>query len=231
MDENNDIYGFETKGQLFLQSVYPEDNINSFNKELKDFFVKNSIYVHLQKNYDINEDKFYINNTYTLLTNNHKIQYYYSPVINNRGSINRINDLGFIEIVNADKLFRNLSLYFDIDLISKLVHKISSQSWKLESINIEIYNNVTNPNSFKYEEKRLKAIVFLSTIQTDDAGTYTYIDKTNNNKMEMKNENVNKFYGKGGDLLLMDTSGYHKIIPQTNCTSVYLVFYYSRRET
>lgn len=227
MEENNDLYGFETNGHLFLQSVYTEDTINSFNKELKDFFVKNSIYVHLQKNYDVNEDSFFVNNTYTLLTNNQKIQYYYSPVINNRGNINRISDAGFIEIVNADRLFRNLVIYFDIDLISKLVHKISSQAWKLQQINIEVYNNVINPNGFHFEEKRLKVIVFLSTIQNDDSGTYTYIEKTNNNKMEVKNENIRQFYGKGGDIVIMDTNGYHKIMPQKQCTSVYLICYFT----
>jgi hypothetical protein len=228
MVEKNDYYGFETNGHLFLQSVYNEDSIHNFNKELKDFFVKNSIYVHLQKNYDVNEDSFFVNNTYTLLTNNQKIQYYYSPVINNRGNINRTSDAGFIEIVNADRLFRNLPLYFDIDLISKLVHKVSSESWKLQQINIEVYNNVGHPNGFHYEEKRLKVIVFLSTIQNDDSGTYSYIEKTNNNKMEVKNENIKLFYGKGGDILIMDSNGYHKLMPQKQCTSVYLVFYFTQ---
>jgi hypothetical protein len=164
MDDNdNDPYGFETKGHIYLTNVYSNDIIQNFNKELKDFFVKNSIYVQLQKNYDVNEDKFFVNNTYTLLTNKQKILYYYSPVINNRGNINRINDIGFIEIVNAEKLFKNLLIYFDIDLIIKLVHKISSKSWKLEHINIEIHNNVTNPNGFHFNEKRMAFIVFLSS--------------------------------------------------------------------
>ena len=79
------------------------------------------------------------------------MQYYYLPVIDNRGSHNRINDVGMIDIYNIDKLFPNIFELFNIDLILTILHKITESKWKLLRSNIQICSNVTNPNSFHFE--------------------------------------------------------------------------------
>jgi hypothetical protein len=73
--------------------------------------VKNEIYTHLKKRHDVNESKYFVNNTYTSLDSYQKIQFYYLPVIDNRGGHNRINDVGMIDMYNADKLIPEICKY------------------------------------------------------------------------------------------------------------------------
>lgn len=39
------------------------------------------------------------------------MQYYYLPVIDNRGGHNRITDVGMIDFYNAEKLFPNIKIF------------------------------------------------------------------------------------------------------------------------
>ena len=102
--DNKNSYDFNEKGVLFLKSVYTLEIIENINKDIREFMTNNSIYIHLKKRHDVVEEKFFVNNTYTSLDNYKKMQYYYLPVIDNRGSHNRINDVGMIDIYNVDKL-------------------------------------------------------------------------------------------------------------------------------
>jgi hypothetical protein len=224
--ENNKLSDFNEKGSLFLSSVYTKDIIEEFNKNIRDFMNNNNIYTHLKKRHDVVEDNFYVNNTYTTLDNYNKMQYYYLPVIDNRGSHNRTNDIGMIDIFNVDKLFPSLFKLFDIDLILIILNKITGIKWKLLRSNIQICSNVSNPNSFHFEnvDKCIKYTIYLSDILNDDYGPPIYIEKTHISKTSIKNENIKTFLGNKGDVLISYQNGIHRKLPQKNNTVGFLVF-------
>jgi hypothetical protein len=171
---------FNEKGSLFLSSVYSLEMIEEMNKYIREFLTKNNIYTHLKKRHDVVEDNFFVNNTYTSLDNYKKMQYYYLPVIDNRGSHNRTNDVGMIDIYNIEKLFPNLFNLFDIDLILTILYKITDIKWKLLRSNIQICSNVSNPNSFHFEniDKCIKYTIYLSDIMENEYGPPIYIERT-----------------------------------------------------
>jgi predicted RNA-binding protein Jag len=222
MNSNN----FNEIGALFLKSVYNINIIEDFNKEIRDFFTKNHIYEHIRKKNDVTEETFFVNNTYSSLNNYTKMQHFYIPVIDNRGSHNRSTDVGMIDIYNADKLFPSIFKDFNIELIQTLLFKITNKKWKLLRTNIQICSNVTNSNSFHFEntETCIKFMIYLSDIINDDCGAPVYIEKSHNIKNNIKNENIKIFHGNKGDVLISYQNGFHRKLPQKNYTSGFLVF-------
>lgn len=223
--DNKKTYEFNEKGYLFLQSVFTLDEIESINKDIRDFMNKNGIYTHLQKRHDVVEDTFFVNNTYTSLDNYKKMQFYYLPVIDNRGSHNRTNDVGMIDIYNVEKLIPTIYQYVNMELVLIILEKISGQKWKLLRTNIQICNNVTNPNSFHFEniDKCIKFTIYLSDVITEEYGPPMFIERTHLNKTNIKNEDIKSFYGKKGDILISYQNGIHRKFPQRNKTVGFLV--------
>jgi len=219
-------YDFNGKGYLFLKDVYSLEIINKINQEIKDFMNENNVYGHLQKKNDVQEKNFYVNNTYDSLNNFKKMQYYYLPVIDNRGSHNRTTDLGMTDIFNAEKLLPNIFTYFDMNVILTILQKITGIQWKLDRTNIQICNNVSNPNSFHFEniDKCIKYTIYLSDILNNDNGPPMYIEKTHIDKTNIKNEYIKTFLGKKGDVLISFQTGIHRKLPQKNSISGFLVF-------
>jgi len=227
---NKNSYDFNEKGVLFLKSVYSLEIIESFNKDVREFMTNNNIYGHIKKRHDVVEEKFFVNNTYTSLDNYKKMQYYYLPVIDNRGSHNRINDVGMIDMYNDDKLFPNIFTSFNIELMTTILNKISGSKWKLLRVNIHISSNVTNPNSFHFEnsDKCIKYAIYLSDILNDDCGAPMYIENTHDVKNNIKNENIKTYYGGKGDVLISYQNGLHRKLPQKNYTCGFLVFNFEK---
>ena len=219
-------YNFNEKGYLFLNSVYSLEIIEEFNQNIREFMTKNNIYGHLKKRHDVQEETFFVNNTYTSLDNYKKMQFYYLPVIDNRGSHNRINDVGMIDIYNIDKLFPNLFTLFDMNVIITILNKITGIKWKLLRSNIQICSNVTNPNSFHFEniEKCIKYVIYLSDVLINDNGPPIYIETTHNIKNNIVNSFIKTFNGKKGDVLISYQNGIHRKLPQKNSTVGFLVF-------
>ena len=218
-------YEFNTKGYVFLKSVYDTNIIETFNYEIRTFMNDNNVHGLLNKKEDENMGTFYVNNTYSLLNNYHKIQHYYLPVIDNKGTRDRKTDLGLIDIFNADKLFPNIVNYFDINLMLILLNKMTGTNWKLLRTNIQISNNVSNPNSYHFENinKCIKFCIYLSDI-VDNNGALVYIEKTHEIKNEIKNEYIKTFNGNRGDVLISFQNGFHRKMPQKNGVNAFLVF-------
>ena len=218
-------YEFNTKGYVFLKSVYDTNIIETFNNEIRTFMNDNNVHGLLNKKEDENMGTFYVNNTYSLLNNYHKIQHYYLPVIDNKGTRDRKTDLGLIDIFNADKLFPNIVNYFDINLMLILLNKMTGTNWKLLRTTIQISNNVSNPNSYHFENinKCIKFCIYLSDI-VDNNGALVYIEKTHEIKNEIKNEYIKTFNGNRGDVLISFQNGFHRKMPQKNGVNAFLVF-------
>ena len=219
---------FTEKGHLFLKDVFPLDTIEQMNKDIRDFMQENNVYTHLLKKQDVQEEKFYVNNTYISLNSFAKMQYYYLPVIDNRGTHNRMNDVGMIDIYNADKLFPSIFTYFSIELILTILQKITNDGsrWKLQRTNIQICSNVMNPNSFHFEncETTIKCMIYLSDILSDFDGPPVYIEKTHIIKNNIKNLDIKTFLGNKGDVLFSYQNGLHRKLPLHNKTVGFLVF-------
>ncbi len=219
-------YYFNEKGYVFLSSVYNTDIINKFNDYLKDFMIKNNIYIHIKKRHDVTENEYFVNNTYTSVDTYQKIQYYFLPVIDNRGSRNRSNDIGMIDIYNAHKLLPDIYKYFDTNLLKIILNKITGSKWKLLRNNIQICSNVVNPCSFHFEniEKCIKITIYLSDIINNDYGPPMYIEGSHINKNNIKNDKIKTFLGNKGDILISFQNGLHRKLPQNNTTVGFVVF-------
>ncbi len=222
----SETYDFNDKGHLFLQSVFNKDIIEEINKDIREFLTNNNIYIHIKKRHDVTEDKYFVNNTYTSLNSYNKMQYYYLPVIDNRGSHNRSNDVGMIDIYNVIKLIPSINNFIDVNLLLAILYKITGTKWKLLRTNIQICSNVTNPTSFHFEstDKCIKIAIYLSDIPTDDYGPPVFIEYTHNIKTNFKNENIKKFHGNKGDMLISFQNGLHRKLPQNGTTVGFLVY-------
>jgi hypothetical protein len=217
---------FNEKGCVFLNSVFNLEIIEKFNLDIRELMTKNNIYIHLKKRHDVTEDNFFVNNTYTSLDNYKKMQYYFLPVIDNKGSHNRTTDVGMIDIYNIDKLIPNIFEYFNIELLLTIIQKITGSKWKLLRSNLQICSNVINPNSFHFEniDKCIKCTIYLSDILSNDYGPPIYIEKTHIIKNNIKNDDIKTFLGKKGDILISFQNGLHRKLPQNNTTVGFLVF-------
>ena len=225
---------FNTLGSVFLKSVYTNDIINEFNNTIKNFMIKNDIYVHLKKRHDVTEEKFFVNNTYLSLDSYQKMQFYYLPVIDNRGCHNRSNDVGMIDIYNAEKLIPEINKYFDITLLQTLLKKLTNSKWKLLRTNIHLSTNVINPSSYHFEniERCIKINIFLSDLLTIDDGPIVYINETHLFKNNIKNDNIKTYLGNKGDILISFQNGLHRKLPQKNNNTIgYLVFNFIEDKT
>jgi len=223
--ENKSKFDFDNKGYVFLKNVCTIDSIEKINQDIRDFMNNNNIYLHLKKRHDVSEELYFVNNTYTSLNSYNKMQYYYLPVIDNRGSHNRTNDVGMIDIYNVDKLIPSLYNNIDINLILTIINKISDTKWKLLRTNIQICSNVSNPTSFHFEntDKCIKFAIYLSDIINDDYGPPVFIEKTHIIKNNFKNDDIKKFNGNKGDVLISYQNGIHRKLPQKNTTVGFLV--------
>ncbi len=222
-------YSFEEKGCAFLKAVHSRESIEKFNADVRDFIQTNKIYSLIQVRYDVQEKNFFVNNTFGALNSYHKMQYYYLPVVDNRGSHNRTNDVGMLDFYNIDKLIPNINNYFDISLIQAIIGKLTGINWKFSRVNLHISSNVENPQGYHYDsfEKTLKYTIYLSDVSNCDYGALSYIEKSHMMNESIKQKDVKIFTGNKGDVLISYQQGYHRKMPQKFQSSTgYLTFYF-----
>jgi len=212
-------YPLETNGYLFFKAVYERDLVEAFNRELNEYITRNQIFVYLNKPMDMNEEEFYVNNTYSQMDNFDKMLYYMKPVIENRGNKNRVNDIGFYDFYQANRIFPNLLEIFQVKTLEAILNKTTTSRWKFHRANIHISNNVQRPIGFHSDGVRdeVRVLIYLSDILEEKQGTPSFIrySHTAIGKAEgIKRENVRNFIGEKGDILISYENGLHRKLPQ-----------------
>lgn len=228
-----DIIGLESKGYLFLRGIFSREVIDRTCFEVNQFMQMEGIYSHLQKRQDVPLQRYYINNTYGTLTNFQQIQHYFVPVIDNRGTYNRMTDVGVVDIYNADRLFPQIRNYFDLNLMNMLLMKTTGIEWKLTRVNLQIHSNVQNPMSFHFDggnEKNIKFMIYLCDIKDDLSGPPVFMDSTHRNKKNIKPSQSKIFHGEKGDVLISYQNGFHRKLSQkVQGTNMFLTFHFTTK--
>ena len=221
---------FLEKGYVFLKSVYTKENCHKLLHEFIQFYQEHHIQSHLNKREDSKTDYFYVNNTFNTLNSFHKQQYYYLPVIDNKGTHDRICDIGMIDFYNIQKLIPNILEYFDIKVMSAILFKLTQKEWKCDRINLQMNNNVQNPQNYHYDshEENIKFSIYLCDVKEMDEGPLSFIENTTKNKKFLNNQ-IKFFYGESGDVLISSQHGFHKKCPQKNSISYYLVLNFFKK--
>lgn len=226
-------YPLEKNGYLFLKSVFHPEIIDKLNYEIQGFMNEEGIYSHLQKRQDVSQSRYFVNNTYGALKNFYQLQHYYVPVIDNRGTYNRITDVGVIDFYNVDRLFPQIRTFFELDVIQMILLKTTGLEWKLNRINLQYYINVINPNSFHYDngnERHIKVTILLNDIFDEYSGPISYIEGSHLNKKGVKASQTKVFTGRKGDILISYQNGYHRRLPQRiQSTNGFLTFHFTTK--
>lgn len=214
---------FLKNGCVFLKSIYKVDDLEKIKNEFFNFLEENKVIEELNKKEDVRKNKYYINNTYNLLNSYHKMQYYYLPVFDNRAGHNRITDKGVIDVFNVHKILPSINEIINLDLILTILQKLTKKDWKFLRINLQINNNVINPNNYHYDNKEIiKFTIFLNDIKEINGGGISFIINSHiNNKFN--SNNIKNFYGNCGDVLISYQNGLHKKLPQINSINYFLV--------
>ena len=212
-----------TNGCVFLKSVYNKENMNKILNDFIDFYIRNNIQEDLNKREDVTNQNSFINNTYSLLNSYEKMQYYYLPVFDNRKGHDRIIDVGVIDIFNIHKILGSIQEIINIDILLNIIHKLTNKDWKFLRINLQINNNVKNPNQYHYLDKEIiKVSILLNDIYENDGGL-SYIKGSNSN------ENIQNFYGSCGDVFISYQNGYHKRLNQQNSIHYFLNLFFEKK--
>ena len=215
-------------GCVFLKSVYKKENMNKILNEFIQFYIGNNIQEDLNKREDVTKQNCFINNTYTLLNSYEKMQYYYLPVFDNRMGHNRIVDVGVIDVFNVYKILGSIQEIINIDILLKLIQKLTNNDWKFLRINLQINNNVKNPNQYHCLDKEIiKVSILLNDIYENEGGL-SYIKGSHINK-KISNNNIQNFYGSCGDVFISYQNGYHKKLNQFNSIHYFLNLFFEKK--
>lgn len=220
---------FSKKGCVFLKSIYKIDDMEKIKNDFFNFLDDNNLLEELNKKEDIRKNNYYVNNTYSLLNSYHKMQFYYLPVFDNRLGHNRITDRGVIDVFNIHKLLPKISEFIDLDLILNILKKLTKKEWKFQRINLQINNNVKNPNNYHIDnEEIIKYTIFLNNIKEEFGGGLSFIQESHITK-KFSNNLIKNFYGNIGDVLISYQNGFHKKIPQIIGINYFLVLNFEKK--
>jgi hypothetical protein len=220
MAETSTQYLLETQGYIFLKGVYDKEGaIADFNKTLNEFMTKHKVMMYLQKPMDMDEEFFYVNNTYSNINTYEKALYYAKPVIENRGAKNRTNDVGYYDIYRADKLFPNILEIFQVKTLEAIICKTTSSRWKFHRANIHISNYVRNPMGYHSDglADSIRVLIYLSDLPTAQHGAPVFIKASHTLQGRangIKKEDIKVFTAEKGDILIHYENGFHRKLPQ-----------------
>ena len=217
-----------TNGCVFLKSVYNKENMNKILNDFIDFYIRNNIQEDLNKREDVTNQNSFINNTYSLLNSYEKMQHFYVPVFNNRLGMNRITDIGLIDVFNIQKIIFSIQEIINIELMLNILRKLTNEDWKFLRTNLQIHNHVKNPNQYHFSDKEIiKISIFLSDVYENEGGGFSYILGSHKNK-KISNHFKN-FYGNKGDIFIQYQNGYHKKLNQNPSVHFFLELYFIKK--
>ena len=221
---------FLENGYVFLKSVYKKEDCQKILIDFIQFYHEHHIQSHLNKREDSKTDYFYVNNTFNTLNSFHKQQYYYLPVVDNRGNHDRICDIGMVDFYNIHKLIPCILEIFDTQVMSAILLKLTQKEWKCDRINLHMNNNVQNPQNYHYDshEENIKFSIYLTDIKDMNEGPLSIIKNTTINK-KFLNKQIKYFFGDCGDILISSQHSFHKKCAQKNSINYYLIFNFVKR--
>ena len=217
------------KGYVFLSNVVKEDIIQYTNSQINNFIKDEHIFTKINCREDIKEDKYYVNNNYSILNSFNKIQYYRTPVFNVGGNKDTITNKGLIEVYNPERIMTFLNNTIDINLIKLILKKLTNINWKYQRMNLKLSNNVVKPENTHNDDQEtcLKCCIYLSDIIDENYGPNIYIEGSHINRENIHDRrNIRVFNGKKGDILISFQNGYHARLANQGMITAYLTLYF-----
>lgn len=146
-------------------------------------------------------------------------------------------DDGMLDIHNIDERIPQISNIKNDNSINEIIHKAGTDRFEPENINIYYNRSVTNTRGYHFDSynSQFKAFVYLTDVEDDSNGPYSYIKGSNNrsyfrrrfeglvNRLRGNNptdaifyddDEIVKFTAPKGTLIISDQTGYHRGIPQ-----------------
>ena len=216
-------------GYIFLSNVINNNIINYTNTQINNFIKNEHIFTKMNYREDINSEKYYINNNYSILNSFNKIRFYKMPVFNVGGNKDTITNKGLIDIYNPEKIMIFLNDIIDISLIKIIFKKLTNIDWKFDRMNLKFSNNVVNPEKLHNDnnETCLKFCIYLSDTVNNNSGQNIYIEGSHAIKDNIHNRQMIKiFNGKKGDVLISFQNGYHGRLSNPDLITAYLTLYF-----
>lgn len=216
-------------GFVFLNGVYPQREIDYCNKEINFTLGEEHIFTKVNSKQDFANDKYYINNTNSLVNSYSKMLYYKVPVINVGGNKDTITDKGLIDVYNADKMFTFFEKYFDIDLMQSILKKLTNIEWTHYKTNCKFSHNVKNPGQVHQDNQEtcVKFCIYLTDILEVDHGSNIIIYKSHRDINRINNrKNLKYFTGVKGDVLISFQNAFHGRNPNYNSLVAYCTYYF-----
>lgn len=216
------------QGFIELKNVFKENDINIFLNELGIFLQKENIYYKILNKQDYNEEKYYVNNTWSLINNYNKLYYYPKPVVNVRNNKDYNVDSGLIDIYNIDKLLTITDKIFNKSLIQTILEKILNKKVCIKMIKLQILKNNYNPCKLHKDDNTIKFGIFLSDVFENNEGVNVFIKNSHKeNNKEISKEDIHLFFGNKGDCFIYYQNGLHgKTIQnhEDNKMHIYLIY-------
>lgn len=203
---------FDKNGFVFLSGVFKPLEIEYCNKEINFFLREEYIFTKVNSKQDYGNDKYYVNNTNSIVNSYPKMRYYRVPVINIGGNKDTVTDKGLIDIYNAERVFPFLEKYFDIEIMKSILKKLTNIEWIFSRVNCKFSNNVENPGQVHQDNQEtcVKFCIYLSDILERDQGSNIVIYKSHRDINRINNrKNIRTFTGMKGDVLISFQNCFH----------------------
>lgn len=207
---NNELIKY---GIIKIKNVFNNDDINNFI-EIIDKFIKN---IENNKNIKIikNENDIYKYPKLCILLYKNENDIY--------------KDNGIINIYNIEYLLEEIELYFNKNIIKKIIEEKINKKIEYKISNLEIINKNLFPSILKNNKTDvIKCSILLNDLKNYNEANIKYI-KTSH-KLDINYDlikNLEIIIGNKGDCVIYYEKGYHnKSSNDTNKTIYYLNYYY-----
>lgn len=216
----------DKNGYVFLKGVIKEDIINYTNSQINNYLRDEHIFTKISNREDMKEDRYYVNNNYSILNSFNKIQYYRVPVFNVGGNKDTVTNKGLIEVYNPERIMTFINSSIDVNLLKVILKRLTGINWKMSRMNLKFSNGVVQPEKVHQDDQEtcLKCCIYLSNVETNNQGSQIFIEGSHRDQEAIHNrKNLKFFTGSKGDILISFQNGYHGRNPNPGMITAYLV--------